>query len=214
MRGRGGQPVRLRLVAALRDSIFQGGLLISDAAFLKAFPEQEGFRFFLLDTRQAPAESVMRGLEERLADWGFSVESTRNRLAAYHQVENTYLSTFQSLGALGLILGSVGLATVLLRNVLERRRELALLRAVGYRRQILSGIVLTENLLLLICGLACGAACALLAIIPALRTRGMAFPAAMTGVILCGVLAVGLISSLLAVIAAFRSPLLEALRDT
>ena len=39
-------------------------------------------------------------------------------------MENTYLSTFQTLGGLGLVLGTFGLAAVLLRNVLERRREL------------------------------------------------------------------------------------------
>ena len=73
-------------------------------------------------------------LEEALADSGRAASSCRaQRLAAFHRVENTYLSTFQSLGGLGLVLGTIGLAAVLLRNVLERRRELALLRAVGYR---------------------------------------------------------------------------------
>jgi ABC-type lipoprotein release transport system permease subunit len=208
-----GEPVRLRLVAALRDSILQGELLISEANFLRLFQEQEGFRFFLLDVPQEKSASLIRPLEERLADWGFSVESTAERLAAYHQVENTYLSTFQSLGALGLILGTAGLATVLLRNVLERRRELALLRAVGYRRRILSGIIVAENLVLLIWGLACGTICALLAILPALHARGVAFPAAMVGLILFAVLIVGLASSVLAVLAALRAPLLDALRS-
>jgi ABC-type lipoprotein release transport system permease subunit len=62
---------------------------------------------------------------------------TEERLANFHRVENTYLSTFQMLGGLGLILGTLGMAAVLLRNVLERRRELALLRAVGLRLQTL-----------------------------------------------------------------------------
>jgi hypothetical protein len=208
-----GAPVRLRLVAALRDSIFQGELLISEASFLRAFPEQEGFRFFLIDVPPVQSASMVQPLEERLSDWGFSVESSREWLAAYHQVENTYLSTFQSLGALGLILGTVGLAAVLLRNVLERRRELALLRAVGYRRRILSGIIVAENLVLLIWGLACGTICSSLAILPALHARGVTFPAAMVGLILVAVLFVGSTSSVLAVLAAFRSPLLEALRS-
>ena len=65
--------------------------------------------------------------------FGGDATSTAERLARFHRVENTYLSTFQTLGGLGLLLGTVGLATVLLRNVLERRRELALLAAVGYR---------------------------------------------------------------------------------
>jgi ABC-type antimicrobial peptide transport system permease subunit len=201
------------LVAALRDSILQGELVISEKNFLRAFPGQEGYRFFLMDAPPESAASLVQPLMERLADWGFSVDLSRQRLAAYHQVENTYLSTFQSLGALGLILGTAGLATVLLRNVLERRQELALLRAVGYRRQVLSVIIVAENVVLMFCGLACGTACALLSIIPALHARGGSFPIVMVGLILVTVLGVGLTSSILDVIAAFRSPLLDALRS-
>ena len=60
--------------------------------------------------------------------------ATAERLAAYLSVENTYLTTFQALGGLGLVLGSLGMAVVLLRAIWERRAELALLRALGYRR--------------------------------------------------------------------------------
>ncbi len=213
VRGNNGAPVRLRLVAALRNSILQGELVISEANFLRAFPEQEGYRFFLLNAPAHSAAALVQPLMERTADWGFKVESSRERLAAYQSVENTYLSTFQSLGALGLILGTAGLATVLLRNVLERRRELALLRAVGYRKQILSVIIVAENVVLMVCGLACGTISALLAILPALHARGVTFPIAMVGAILGSVLIVGLASSILAVIAAFHSPLLDALRS-
>ena len=66
-------------------------------------------------------------IEEGASDLGAHVESTAERLAGFHRVENTYISTFQTLGGLGLLVGTIGLAAVLLRNVLERRRELALL---------------------------------------------------------------------------------------
>ena len=54
------------------------------------------------------------------------------------------------LGGLGLVLGTLGLGAVLLRNVLERRRELALLRALGYRRADFFAMVMAENILLLL----------------------------------------------------------------
>ena len=84
-------------------------------------------------------------LEDRLADYGVDAVSSAARLEAFHRVENTYLATFQTLGGLGLILGTVGLGAVLLRNVLERRRELALMRAVGYNARHLSLMVLAEK---------------------------------------------------------------------
>jgi hypothetical protein len=213
VRGSKGDPVRLRLVAALRDSIFQGELLISESNFLRNFPEHEGYRFFLLDAPPPAADPLARTLRQAMADYGVSVESTRERLEAFHEVENTYLSTFQSLGALGLILGTLGLAAVLLRNVLERRQELALMRSIGYRRTVLAGIVLSENLVLVSWGLVSGLICALIAVGPALAARGGSFPFMMAGMILLSVFAAGALSSVWAVVAAFRSPLLAALRS-
>ena len=180
VRGRDGEPVHLRIVAALRDSILQGELVVSESNFLRVFPEVEGYRFFLVDAPPGASDSLAPLLTERLADWGVSVESAGARLARYHQVENTYLSTFQSLGGLGLVLGTVGLAAILLRNVLERRRELALLRAVGYRQPTLAAIIVAEHLFLMASGLACGIASAAVAIVPAAQARGGAFPLAGT----------------------------------
>jgi len=208
-----GKPVRLRIVGALADSIFQSEFVVAEKNFLRAFPYEPGFRFFLLDAPAEKAAAVTGELEENLKDFGFDVQATGDRLAVFHRVENTYISTFQTLGGLGLLLGTFGLAAVLLRNVLERRRELALLRAVGYHTGHLNRIVLAENILLLVCGLASGLVSALLAIAPALSARG-GFPiAGSLLVLLLGVFASGLAASLLAVIAVKRSPLLAALRS-
>lgn len=207
------RPAKLRFIAALQGSILQGELLISETNFLHLFPHREGYRFFLIDAPVQNAASLAQPMMEKLADWGFDVETTRDRLAAYRRVENTYLSTFQALGALGLVLGTIGLATVLLRNVLERRQELALLRAVGYRKRTLSAMILAENAFLIVVGLTCGTVCALLAIGPALISRGGSYPILITGMILGSVLAVGFTASILAVVAALRSPLLPALRS-
>jgi hypothetical protein len=130
---RGNHPLRLRLVAALADSIFQSELLISERAFLKAFPDEEGYRFLLVDVPQREqAAQIATAIERGAADLGADAVATAERLAEFHTVENTYISTFQALGGLGLLVGTLGLAAVVLRNVLERRRELALLGAVGY----------------------------------------------------------------------------------
>jgi putative ABC transport system permease protein len=205
-------PLRLRIVAALSDSIFQSELLMSEKNFLRLFPEQEGFRMFLVDAPAAKANEVSTVLEDRLSDFGFDVVSTEERLANFHRVENTYLSTFQMLGGLGLALGTLGMAAVLLRNVFERRRELALLRAVGYNSSHFAAMVITENVLMLCCGLAVGFVCALLAIAPVLFERGGRLPNISLGLLLLAVLLSGAIASLVATLAALRSPLLPALR--
>ncbi|HSW50392.1 MAG TPA: ABC transporter permease, partial [Bryobacteraceae bacterium] len=205
--------LRFRIVGALRDSLFQGELLISEENFLRAFPNAQGYRFFLLNAPPATEAEATRELEEGLSDYGFDIQPAEARLAGFHRVENTYLSAFRSLGGLGLILGTVGLAAVLMRNVLERRRELALLRAIGYRPRHLSIMVLAENAFLLLVGLATGAVCALLAVAPAASERGGRLPLASLALLLGLVLAAGVAASLVATAAARRSPLLDALRS-
>jgi ABC-type lipoprotein release transport system permease subunit len=209
----GSGEVRLRLVAALSDSLLQGELVMSEANFIRLFPNEEGYRFFLLETPADQVNAVATAVEDRLSDFGADAKSTVERIAEFHRVENTYLSTFQTLGGLGLLLGTVGFSAVLLRNVLERRRELALLTAIGYGRGRLFGIVLSESLLLLGFGLAVGVACALIAIAPAALDRGGALPTGTsTWTLLAAIFATGAIASVLATRTAMRTHLLGALR--
>jgi ABC-type antimicrobial peptide transport system permease subunit len=200
-------------VAALRNGLFQGELIAGERHFLRAFPDQQGFRFLLVETPAGRESEVAAALENRLGDYGLDAVPAAERLARYFRVENTYLSMFQALGGLGLLLGTVGLGAVLLRNALERRQELALLRAVGYRQRHLSLMVLSENALLLALGLGTGTACALIAIAPAVVERGGSFPATSLGVLLVTVALVGLLVSRAAVSLMHRSPLLAALRS-
>ena len=206
------QPIKLRLVAALADSIFQSELIMAERPFVRLFPEREGYRFFLADVDPALTPQVTGVLESRLSDFGVDVASTAERLAGFHRVEYTYLSTFQMLGGLGLLLGTLGLGAILLRNVLERRKELALLRALGYTQPDFVTMVVAENVLLLVFGLAAGTVCALFAIAPAWIDRGGRLPLDTLIWLLLGVLGTGLLASIGATVAALRSPLLAALR--
>jgi ABC-type antimicrobial peptide transport system permease subunit len=208
-----GNPVRLRVVALLADSIFQGDLMIGEANFLRLFPDTAGSRFFLVETPPERIATVKNTLPQNLGDYGFSVETTGRRLAEFLAVQNTYLSTFQSLGGLGLLLGTFGLAAVQLRNVFERRGELALLRATGFRRVTLGWLVLLEHAVLLTAGLAVGTLAATLAVLPHLLHRGAAAPWASLAVTLLAVLLVGLAAGAMAVRAVVRAPLLAALRE-
>lgn len=207
------KPIRLRVVGALSNSILQGELIMSEKNFLKLFPEQQGYRFFLIDVLPDKTKEATEVLEERLADFNFDVQETNEKLAEFHRVENTYLSTFQMLGALGLALGTLGLAAVLLRNALERRRELALLKAIGYENADFALMALAENAFLLFSGMLIGALCALLAILPVVISRGGSFPFVSIASLLLIVVVSGLGASLLATMATLRSPLLQSLRS-
>ena len=214
---------KLVVVGMLDSSVFQGVLLMSDSNFQTVFPDAVAFRYFLIaagDQRaaQSPlskdeADQLTQLFESKLTPFGMDIERVSDRIAAFLIVQNTYLSTFQTLGGLGLLLGTLGLATVMLRNVVERRSELALMRAVGFRRKSLSWMVLSENAMLLIWGLIAGTVCALLAMLPHLTSVGADTPW-LSGLKLIGlVFAVGMLAAWFAVREASRTPIVSSLRS-
>ena len=208
-----GRPFQVRIVGSIAGSILQGSLLISEEHFQRLFPSSSGYRAFLVDCSPARAAAVRKELTRALRDVGLELTAAAERLAAFNAVENTYLSIFQALGGLGLLLGSVGLGVVVLRNVMERRGELALLRAVGFSRGALRRLLLSEHWGLLVLGLACGVVSALVAVLPALRSPGAQIPFASLGLTLLAVAASGAAWTYLATVLAVRGPLLEALRN-
>ena len=204
--------VRMEVVGLLKNSILQGDLITSEKALLRHFPEVDGYRFFLVESPPEKTTAVAGTLERVLGDRGFATETTGRRLAAFLAVQNTYLATFQSLGGLGLLLGTFGLAAVQLRAVFERRHELALLRATGFRRATLAWMVMLENGLLLLVGLGCGVTAAIVAVLPHLLAGAASIPWASLALTLLLVLATGLVAGLSAVGATLRAPLVAALR--
>ncbi len=208
-----GQPVRLKIVALLNRSIFQSELLISESHFVSLFPSKSGYPFFMVETPVESTHQVAQVLEEHLAEFGLDVITASERLAGYLVVENTYLSTFLSLGGLGLILGTLGLATLIMRNVTERRGELALLVALGFRRKMLGWLLLAENGFLLLFGLSAGSISALVAVGPHLVKSGSHMPWISLGLTLLMVCVAGFTTGILAAWLMLRTPLLPALRS-
>jgi ABC-type antimicrobial peptide transport system permease subunit len=193
--------------------VLQSELMIGEHNFVRLFPRHEGYRVWMIDTAAANPAAVTTHFEDRLSDYGLDVTSTHDRWAAYHQVENTYLTTFQALGSLGLLLGTLGLGAVLARNVLERRKELGLLSAVGYSPSNIRGMVLSEGMAMVVGGLLIGTACAVIAILPALRDRAQALPIGSLLLMLAGVTVTGALASLIAVNLTTRAPVVSAIKS-
>jgi putative ABC transport system permease protein len=208
-----GRNFRLRLVAMMKNSILQGSLIICEDAFIKRFPSEEGYRVFLIDAPPDKAEQVGQTLVARFKDFGLALTPTRDRLTEFSAVENTYLSIFQLLGGLGLILGTVGLALVVLRNMLDRRGELAMLRAVGFNKAAVGRMVLYEHWLLCLWGLTCGVIAALVAVKPAMSSPGAQTPYLSLVLTVAGIALSAVVWIRLATAFALSGKMLDALRS-
>jgi putative ABC transport system permease protein len=165
-----GDEADIKLVGALplRLSVFQGTILISNKNFTRLFPGEAGHRLFLLNTEPGAENDVALELSREFDRYGIDVMPAVDRLLEFYAVETTYLAMFLVLGGLGLAVGSVGMGVVVLRNILERRREIAMLRAVGFSSESLFRIFMTEYGLLLAAGLVIGIVSAAISTIPAL----------------------------------------------
>lgn len=218
-----GERIHVEVVGFLANTILQGSLIMSERDFVASFPSSAGYQYFLIDegagrsqdssvNQPAVASKSVSALEEQLGDQGFDARSADKLLANFMSVQNTYLSTFQTLGALGLLLGTIGLAAVQIRSVLERKQELGLMRAVGFELPKLSRMIMLENAWLLITGLIVGVGSALFTTIPHWLVGSASVPWASLGVIFAVIAVVGLAAGWLASRKISQMPLLESLR--
>ena len=209
-----GEPFRVKLVGALpsRLSVLQGRLLISHGHFTRLYPGEGGYRTFLIDAPPGREEAVISYLSQRLESKGFDLVPSVDRLKEFYVVESSYLQLFMVLGGLGLLLGSAGMGVLVLRQVMERRGELALLRAVGYSRDQAAAVVRAEHYFIVLVGLATGTIASALAVGPSALQPQNHIPFGLLALFLFGTALLSAAWIRLATTLALRAPLVPALR--
>ncbi|CAM2011456.1 ABC transporter permease [Acanthopleuribacter pedis] len=210
----GGGEVRLRIVGLVNKSIFQSELIMAESAFLKAFPDESGYRSFYIDPKDDhDTLALANQLEAAYEDYGLDMTTSNDLLQAFHRIENTYISIFQALGGLGLLLGTLGLAVIVLRNAMERRAEFALLRAVGFPQRRIMWMQFGEATLILVQGIAVGAVSATVAAIPQLLKVGLGAQTFEVAGTLVLVFCVGLLATLASVWQTASAPIVAGLKS-
>ncbi len=203
----------LQIVGMLDSSVFQGVVVMTDQNLKRLAPDVSGARYFLVETAADPSiiQQTAAVLETGLNAFGIDTEPVNQRLAGFLAVQNTYLSTFQMLGGLGLLVGTFGLTAVMMRNVIERRSEIALLKAVGFTTLRVVSLILIENSVLLFWGILTGTASALIAMLPHLLSTGADVPWIPLAATLCAVMLIGTLAVVFPVRAAVKTPIRETL---
>jgi len=208
-----GEKIKLLLIAGLSNSIFQGNLLIADSLFIQNFPSTSGSRIMLIDTPSTNRDELSQLLSSTLTDYGIEITETKNRLAEFNTVTNTYLTVFMILGGLGVIIGTFGLGVVLLRNMLERRSEIALMMAIGYEKKHVFRLILTENLILLFAGLICGISSAFIGILPSILSPAFTMPIGFISILVVVVFVSGFIWIYFPARSAIKGNVIRGLRE-
>ncbi|MBK8039721.1 MAG: ABC transporter permease [Verrucomicrobiaceae bacterium] len=205
-----GSTFQVKLTGLLAGSVLQGKVIINEASYLAKYPDAAGYRFFLIGSDKP--EQVSAHLTRQLEQRGLALEPAKQRLEAFLAVQNTYIGIFTILGGLGVLLGTAGLGVLVARHVLERRGELGLMQALGFRSGALRTMVLGEHAALLILGVLLGSLTAALAVFPALKQGGGDLPLGFLGSLIGGILLLGLLICFIATVSAVRGKLIESIR--
>jgi putative ABC transport system permease protein len=169
LRAENGQPLNIIIAAGLKTSVFQGLVIIGIENFVKYYPSVSGTSVMLVGGDPKLTDLYKSTLSERLENYGFDIELTNDRLASFYEVTNTYLTVFGVFGTLGMLTGIAGLGFVLLRNYNFRKREFALLMAIGFSVNKIKKMILSEQILILIAGITSGVIPAVVATLPSLK---------------------------------------------
>jgi putative ABC transport system permease protein len=167
-----GNTFPLEIAGTLTASVFQGSFIVDEQRYLERFPSTGGYQLFLAETSGNMTET-RNILQRALTDLGATVTTTSERLAAFNSVENTYISIFNVLGGLGVILGAAGLGIVTARNLAERRNEFTQLHQIGISRKIIRSLIIRETRQLILWAIAIGLLAALISVLPALPATGL-----------------------------------------
>ena len=168
-----GQEFEVKLTAVVEGSFLQGGLYISEENWVKKYPNQGGYQEFWISGSRV--DRTVDHLLDRFFNYGPRSQTVVSRLEQLKNVENTYLSIFQALGGLGVLLGTLGILIIIVRNLWERRHEQALLGAVGFSLPQLHKLVMRENARIIFWGLITGLMAGLVGLIPTILENSEGF---------------------------------------
>lgn len=128
-----GKTVRRRVIGKVENDYAFSGVYFSKRSLHMAIPQAAPARFYVkADGSPKELEDLAARLQGRFVENGVDAESFRAQVEVFQQASLQFLKLMQAYLALGLLVGIAGLGVVMVRAVRERRREVGVLRALGF----------------------------------------------------------------------------------
>ncbi len=134
--------------AVVVDSPRTGDVYLTPATFEKVVGDHATTRVWAMVSSDAAAGEVVDSVRSDLSSQSVSIESAASERAQYEQVINALLAIVIGLLAVAVVIALIGVANTLSLSVIERRRESAILRAIGLTRGQLRLSLATEGALI------------------------------------------------------------------
>ncbi|MGH2776744.1 MAG: FtsX-like permease family protein [Actinomycetota bacterium] len=129
-----GNETERRVIGTLSsDSTFAGGF-ISEESARDLFGERAVASRFYIDASgsEADARQLGRALQGDFLANGVEADTFRELVDEQFSIQLQFFNLMQAYLALGLVVGIAGLGVVMVRSVRERRREIGVLRSLGF----------------------------------------------------------------------------------
>jgi putative ABC transport system permease protein len=167
-------PATLRIGGIYQSNALIGRYLVSDTLFLPRFYQSSPAAVLLSTNGSAGAETAVK---RALAGYPNVKVQTRSQFEQ-SQVSsvNQLLGLVYALLGLAVVIALIGIVNTLMLSVIERTREIGLLRAVGMRRRQVRSMIRSEAVILAIFGAIIGVIVGTgmgIALVSALRQQGI-----------------------------------------
>jgi len=219
-----GRKTTLTVIGVLSDSapFEMSGISASQRTLAAAFPGRTEPTIYYFTTAPGvdPDRAAAR-LEGAFLSNGLEAESIRKVVHDSVAANRTFNRLIQGFMALGLVVGVAALGVISARAVVERRQQIGVMRAIGFRRSMIQAVFLLESSFVALTSIVVGTALGLLLgwnIIhdqkqtPSWAGLEMVVPWADLVLIFVAVYAVALLATLAPAIRASRVAPAEALR--
>ena len=115
-----------------------------------------GYDFTLSDP--ARAKDLAIAVEDEFVENGLDAIDLASTLRSFNSASNTFFQLLQGFMGLGLVVGIAALGVIAARSVVERRVQIGVLRAVGFRAGMVQIAFLLESSFIALLGIAVGLA--------------------------------------------------------
>jgi putative ABC transport system permease protein len=160
-----GNSTRLTVIGVLSDSapFEMAGISTSQRTLSTAFPSRARPTIHYFET--APGvdpDAAAKRLESAFLANGLEAQSIRSVVAEVVGANRTFNRLIQGFIALGLVVGVAALGVISARAVVERRQQIGVMRAIGFRRSMIQAVFLLESSFVALTSIVVGTALGLL----------------------------------------------------